>query len=561
MSLALAGASVALAQVEPPDAGSLQRDSDPSRRPTPPSAESLRPQYREPSKRPAAGARVTIASIHITGATRYPESELQELLSDVVGHEVSYLDLRRAVDRIAQHYRANGWFARAYLPEQSLQDGVLTIVVLEAKLGDVRVEEASGRSRVDADVVRKMLKTRQRNSDAVAIDALERSALLIDDLPGISAKVRLAPGDVTGETDVLATVSNTRTLRANLQADNSGVQSTGRGRITGELLYESPLGQGEELAALLNFSERTKFGRLSYDFPFGSDGFRLRPSASVFEYELGERFADLDAHGHAVTWGLTAIYPWVRSNLLNVQLTGGYEHRHYENFALDLQSSSPVVRAVQGGVSIDRIDSLGGGGIMQYFVQFTRGTLELRRNAADFAVDAITARSDGGYVKAEWNIARLQRLGSRDQLLLKVVGQSASKNLSSSEKISLGGAYGVRAFPELEATGDAGWIASTEWFHSFARDWRLSLFYDYGAITQHEDLWTDWNSNHPAVRNHYALAGVGASVNWTLPNGFALRGSVATRTAHNPARDPETREDGDGTAREPQLWVTTRWQF
>jgi hemolysin activation/secretion protein len=556
-----AGAQLTLAQVQPPDAGSLLRKTDPNQSTVPPSPDSLNKQSRQRTEQPEAGARAHISAVHVVGATRYSESELQQLLSDIVGHEVSYLDMRRAADRITQHYRADGWFARAYMPEQSLQDGILTINVIEAKLGDVHVEAPPDGAHVGDKIVHDMLLERQSDPNAVAIDALERATLLIEDLPGISAKVLLAPGDEAGETDILARVSNTRFLRTHVEADNSGVQSTGRGRLTGQMLLESPLGRGDELGALLNYSDGTKFGRLSYEIPVGADGWRIRPAASVFEYELKDNFAALDAHGHAATWEIMAIYPWVRSNQLNVQIATGYEHRHYENFALDLQTSSPLVRAFQGVLSVDRVDSFGGGGIMQYGLQFTRGTLELLRNSTDLALDSQTARSDGPYLKLGWNIARLQRLGGRDQLLLKLVGQSASTNLSSSEKLSLGGASGVRAYPELEASGDQGWIAITEWFHSLARDWRFSLFYDYGEISQHESTWTDWNLARPSLRNHYALQGAGTSIGWSTPGGFSLRGSVATRTAKNPARDPLSGADGDGTSREPQLWFVSRWEF
>ena len=41
-------------------------------------------------------------------------------------------------------------------------------------------------------------------------------------------------------------------------------------------------------------------------------------------------------------------------------------------------------------------------------------------------------------------------------------GQLAFDNLDSSEKMELGGAYGVRAYPEGEAYGDQGYVATLE---------------------------------------------------------------------------------------------------
>lgn len=557
---ALALADAAAAQVPVPDAGAILRETDPAQRKVPP-PNTLGAPAAAPASRAREGTLATIAAVRFTGATRYDEAELQALVAHLIGRKVDYLELRQAADKITQRYRADGWFARAYLPEQSLDDGVLTIAVIEAHVGAVRVEAPAAGARVGEGTIRRMLLAGQRPGETLQIAALERAALLVEELPGVAVAVVLAPGEQAGATDIIARVENSRRWLADVEVDNSGIPSTGRERTTGQLLLESPLGRGDELATLLHFSSGTKFARLSYELPAGTDGWRVGASGSTLEYELGGAFKALDAHGRATTWGMSANYPLMRGNRFNVRFTSAIEERRYANFAFGLETSSSLVRAARAGLMFDRLDAFGGGGVFQYGLQLTCGALDLSDNAQDFAVDAATARSDGRYSKISWNAARLQRLGERDRLLLSVSGQNASRNLDSSEQLSLGGASGVRAYPELEATGDQGWTATMEWTHTFAQHWNAALFYDWGSIWQHKRTWTGWNDSRADLRNRYSLDGAGASVAWSGFSGLEVRATAATRFGGNPGADPVTGDDGDGARHEPQVWVTARWHL
>lgn len=547
------------AQVAAPDAGSILRETDPSQRALPPAATPIAPTPSQTSHT-RDGVTVAIKAVRITGTTRYSDAQLQPLVADLIGRDVDFVELRRAADKITQRYRADGWFVRAYLPEQSLEDGVLTIAVIEAHVGSVRIEAPEAGALVHDETIRRMLLVRQDKGGALAIDGLERAALLIDDLPGISAAVVLAPGARAGESDIVARVQNSSRWLVYTEVDNSGIESTGRERATAQVLFESPFKRGDEIGALLNASEGNQFARLNYELPVGADGWRVGVAASALQYELGGDFKALDAHGRATTWSIDASYPIVRSNQLNARFTSALEERRYENFAFDLSTSNSSVRAARSGLSVDRLDGFAGGGLMLFGAQLTFGALDLSRNAQDFAIDEATVHSDGDYFKASWNLGRLQRIGDRDRLAVRVNGQTVSRNLDSSEQMSLGGASGVRAYPELEAAGDEGWIATAEWTHTFAQAWSAALFYDAGAIWQHKRTWTDWQGGNLTLRNQYTLDGAGMTVAWSGLSGLEVRTTLATRFGDNPARD-EAGNDNDGSLHEPQLWLNARWRM
>jgi hemolysin activation/secretion protein len=177
------------------------------------------------------------------------------------------------------------------------------------------------------------------------------------------------------------------------------------------------------------------------------------------------------------------------------------------------------------GLSGNHRDHFGGGGSTLFSVGATLGDLDIR-SSADRAVDRSTAHTNGQYGKLQAGLARLQRLTDSLSLYASVRGQLASKNLDSAEKMQLGGAYGVRAYPEGEGYGDEGYVASAEARLQLPRvlpvpgDFQLFGFVDAGAVKLAKNSWfTGPNTAH--------RSGVGGGLSWISPNNFLLKGTYA----------------------------------
>ena len=126
---------VTLAQPLPserPDAGRiLQETREPFR--LPPPSPDLTP--RPPEPKPALGAqpklRVKIASFTFTGNTLIPENELREKVQEFVGKELNFEGLNDAATEVRAYYRLRGYFlAQAYLPEQTVRNGVVEMAII-----------------------------------------------------------------------------------------------------------------------------------------------------------------------------------------------------------------------------------------------------------------------------------------------------------------------------------------------------------------------------------------------------------------------------------------------
>ena len=77
--------------------------------------------------------RVHVRGFDIAHSSRFPESELQGLLSSFVDKELNVGQLKHAAGLIAEHYRAKGIVARVLLPQQSLDQGIVKMLVVESQ--------------------------------------------------------------------------------------------------------------------------------------------------------------------------------------------------------------------------------------------------------------------------------------------------------------------------------------------------------------------------------------------------------------------------------------------
>jgi len=175
----------------------------------------------------------------------------------------------------------------------------------------------------------------------------------------------------------------------------------------------------------------------------------------------------------------------------------------------------------------DARDAVLGGGISVFSLIYGGGTLNIE-TPATLTVDDATAQTNGHFDK--WNLSalRLQSISERLSVYVSLSGQKAGKNLDSSEKFFLGGAYGVRAYPTGEAAGDSGYLATAELRYAFGFAalpgvWQPFAFVDTGGVTINE------NPFLVGVPNTRHLSGAGLGLTWVQASDFQIKLTVATR--------------------------------
>ncbi len=532
LGAAALAATTAIAQPVP-DAGTTLRQLEPPvltlpRKP-PPAVDVEKPA--RPALETAPAARFTLKAFRITGATVFAEAELQPLVQEYTGREVGFQELGEAAGRITRFYSQRGYsLATAYLPVQDIKDGVVEIAVIEGRMGSVQL---LNRSHVrDAVVVSYLEKLQGR---IVEDASLERKLMLVYDLPGVTPnKAVLSPGQAIGETDLRVELDPGRRIAGTVELDNYGGRFTGATRLSGSLDIFSPARLGDLLSIrAIKGDPGLEYGRIAYQIPIPGDGLQVGAAYSHVRYRLGKNFAALGANGEADSASAFAMYPLVRSRQFSLYGRLGYERKDFED-RIDATATVTEKRTDATTVTLsgDYVDGLGAGATSAFTLSYGRGKLRIETPAAK-AIDDLTARTNGAYGRWALSYLRLQGLTQNTALFVSFYGQKASKNLDSSEKMSLGGVNGVRAYPQGEALGDSGYILTGELRHTFSLGalpgtMQVAGFLDTGEVTLNEEPFA-------AVANRRRLSGGGVSLSWTKANDFALRLAVARRIGNEPA--------------------------
>jgi hemolysin activation/secretion protein len=483
-----------------------------------------------------AGPSVRIDALHLTGQTLFPEETLIAAGGFAPGAELSLAELRAIAARITAYYNARGYFlAQAYLPPQDISAGSVTITVIEGRYGEINLQN---RTNLSDGVARRVLGGLDAG-DIVASAPLERRLLLLSDIPGVAVRSTLTPGDAVGTSDLIVDIDPGRRITGSVEADNAGNRYTGAYRLGGSLNLNNPSGIGDLVSLrVLGSTSGLAYGRIAYQAPIGN--LTLGAAYSHIRYDLGREFRSLDADGTADIVSFYGSYPLIRSRDSNLYALAAVEAGWFEDrIGLLATESDKHTRLVNVGLAGDSRDDIGGGGWNVYSASLTFGDLDIR-SPLDRAADALTARSQGGFGKFEFALARLQSISGPLSLYGAIRGQVAFANLDSSQKMELGGAYNVRAYPEGEAYGDQGYVATLEarlaldrWTAGLPGHLQAIAFVDGGIVEFAHDPWF-------AGSNRAYRSGVGAGLVWHGPEDFIIRATYAHRLG-----DPATSQPSD----------------
>ena len=563
-ALSTVGASAAIALWSPgtaaqvaPDAGSLLRQfqqNTPAPGPAPLAPPPAIPEAPLPQ---STGATVLVRGFHIVSKV-VPEAVLQDVVKEYIGRDLTLGDLESAALKISDYYRNLNLLARAYVPPQTVKNGIVEIVVLEGRLGEVLVDPSSD-ARLDPAMAAGIVKARVPAGEELYISSIGEGVQVLNEVPGTAATASLAPGAEPGETNVVLKTTNTPIVTGQIEADNEGLRATGEHRAMPYFSVNNPLGFGEQATGMGLFSSSSRYGRVTLAAPVGYSGLTFGVAASTLSYELGAPFAALGQSGIAYTVGPTAAYPILRGPTLSLTASANFDHKRFINTALGTTLSDKEADVAVTRLNGTLTDDLIGGGLNTFGIGVSFGNLDLSRNAVNLAADHVTARSNGTYAKLLWNASRAQKIDEDLEFYLGVYGQLAANNLDSSEQIALGGPAGVRAYPSNEAAGDTGALWTAELRYKPVTDVRVFAFYDGGWILQHTTTWPGWQPV-PGQPNSYVLQGIGVGTAWAPIEAVLARAMVSHPLGDNPGHTA-TGSDSDGRHEQVRVFAELSVRF
>ena len=477
-----------------------------------------------------------VRQFRIEGNTVFDSATLEALLASMQDKRLTLSQIAEGIEAITTYYRGAGYpLARAIIPAQTIEDGVVRVQVIEANWGQVEVRNKSA---VKDAVLLRVLSNLEPGS-VIRLDAMERATLLLSDLPGVLPRALLRAGQQFGSSDLVVEAQPGAAWSAGLSADNFGSRYTGVTRTNANVQWNNPLGRGDTLGlnSLNSEGGGLKYVRLAYELPVWAAGVQAGVDRSEMDYRLGDTAASLLASGKAQTSGV-----WLRNSLLrsqgaNLNARLGFSHSVLQDHVDSKgEKNDRTLNVWALELSGERPDDWLGGGKNTLGLALYSGRVVFD-DAAAATQDASTANAAGGFARATWAFSRSQALGAGVIAVLSMNGQWAQKNLDNGQKFSVGGAYSVRAYRSGVLSGDSGAFGSLELRYALplpqnlqqTGNWQVSAFVDSATLHTNKKPWSSGS-------NKASLSGAGLGLNWQGPGQWRARVTYARSLGNEPSQ-------------------------
>lgn len=502
------------------------------------------PEEETPSLNIPESEKVLVKDFIIDGQDVYPEDRLKALLADKKGKKLSFKDIQDGADRITRYFREKGYIvAKTYIPPQDVTAGV---VHYRVEIGRFDKPAITNKTNIRDSAIEKQAQA-VKEGEYVTRDKLERAVWLVSDMAGADARVALSKGSQPGTVKLDMTVEPYVGKHGLISADNYGSRAMGYNEYSLDYDFWNPARNGDHLMASISTTGRHMFNwGANYITPLAKDGLKLTVGYNVFSYDMGDEWAMYKGVGTSRVTSLGLDYAIRRSRRHNLYTGIRFEHSEIkdEYRAFDATYGDKNGNALVFSLYGDDQDTAG---MTDWRVDWKLGHI----NNKAFHSDNLYARwmagdpdTNGDYSKIRGRIERHQNINNRSYLLLSAYGQYAFTPLDSSEHFSLGGPYGVKAYPTSEGSGDSGYITRAEyrWLIPVeAHDQQLQLAF----YAEHGGVWIDRNGGNSGSKNHRNLQGLGVGIIWQRWQDWFIRADYAWKlggedpvsdTSHNNGR-------------------------
>ena len=484
--------------------------------------------------------------------------------------------LQEIADVVTRYYHERGYFlARAVIPAQEVNDGVVHIRVLEGRLEKV---VPNGNHLYSSAVLARPFAPMLGN--LVTVKQTESALLSLAHYPGLTAFGVFQPGSYVGTTDMVVNVEQERAYDATIRADNEGTEFTGRNRLIGTVDWNNPTGDADLLrvTALKTFvPENALFGDLRYEHPFYDP-------ANIVAVDVSRNAFDVSGSGVApgTIGGI--------SKIAVLSLQRAFERSRQENISGTVDFSRKRADTQFVGKVIGRDDLAVFGAQLNYdsinssWGIINTATLRLEHGVSGvFGVPSDAAiqnkqvspppsRFGGNGRPALPDFTRLtvsyqlfKNLPDNQALLFRFNGQYTPNMLTSLEQFVIGGVDSVRAVPTSQFLDDKGVFGSLEYSvraPGFA-DKPAFAGYTWGQVLRLR-IFTDAavgvlnNPVNPATKRVTAQ-GNGVGVEFTWPGRFTL--NLQYSHLNGGARPGSSLNDPTAIRDSHQIWADLSFSF
>jgi hemolysin activation/secretion protein len=515
-----------------PDAGAMLQQVQPQK-PLPLPPREPRLMIEKPdgqTGRMMSGETFLLQRIKLSGVTIFERKILRALVKDAIGQNISLSQLVKLASRITDYYRDQGYpLTRTIIPAQSIENGVVNFLIIEPRYGKITLDNLSS---VRNSLLQSTIST-IHTGQFVEESTLDHALLMLSDVAGITVIPALRPGLETGTSDLIINTTSGPAVGGHVGLDNHGNKYTGEMNADGALTINNPFGYGDTF----NFNALTSgqgmsYKSLAYESLINGKGTHLGGSISSLAYAFkistkADQFIEATGSAKLVTL-------WAKQTLWRSREKNIYGRLTYEQVSLKDHLDGGTIQSykdrhtemLSATLSGDFRDSIFLGGNTSWNLRPIFGKLIFDNELAQIA-DGV-AHTSGSFSKLVGSLTVARDLGERREFVINVKGQWANRNLDSTQKMSAGGAYSVRAYAPGTASGDQGLFISAEYKQPIGTywggAWSATAFADQSTIAVNKNTWSLDN-------NLVTLTGAGLGLHWVSPYRYSGTAYIAAPIA------------------------------
>ena len=411
--------------------------------------------------------RFEITRFEVEGNTLLQPEAMRTLLAPFAGKARDFGHVQRALEALEAAYHKRGFkLVQVVLPEQELNQGVVRLRVVEARIGTVTVQ---GNRFVDAANVRRSL-PKLREGEVPAIDDISASLRLANENPAKVTTLNLQSGEREGVVDALLKVQDEKPWTIGLNLDDSGQSATGKHNI-GVHYQHANVGGLDHVMSLqyqttVEEPSRVSVYGVGYHIPLYALGDSIDLFGSYSDVDSGTVAAglvNLNISGRGTVLGARYNQPLMLRGVYDSKLIYGIDYKAYRSDVqipgVPMQLGSDVtVRPLSVTYTGNWVPGVSA---LTYYVSAIHN-LPGGENGrdADFALARFGATAS--YKMLRFGAGLSHTFANEWLTRLTLNGQYSPDALVPGEQFGAGGASSVRGYIEREVSNDSGYSASAE---------------------------------------------------------------------------------------------------
>lgn len=417
----------------------------------------------EPEKKEILPLRLFVREIHVVGSTVFTPEELAQVVAPYVNREVSTEELEEIRQALTQMYIDKGYITSgAFIPDQSVSEGIIVFQTVEGKLTDISVEGTdwfrpyyfTSRLQLSAGPPVNIINLRNRLGVFLQDQRIER----------INAD--LQPGLKPGESSLKVTVAESNPWIAILDFNNFQSPTVGAERILATAGHSNPLGLGDAFSFTYGRSEGVNpLIDTSYAIPFTPWDTTL-----IFQYRQNDfkvvesPFDPLNITSNTDIYTLSIRQPVYRTPDQELALYLIGEYLQNRGFLLGIPFGFIPGATAQGKVNISALR------FAQEWVYRRPNQVFSARSRFSLGLDVFDATITGSEAVPDgqffvW-LGQFQAARRFDLLGVQLIGrmefQFTPDSLFALEQFAMGGRYTVRGYRQNSLIRDNAFLFSVE---------------------------------------------------------------------------------------------------